>query len=100
MLPPKLNAEQVYKYPGTFFSPADFLILPGMTREEHQAHLALQGLEQTPDIPEDVELPNFSLDDDVLHGRTTLDISHAGEAIPEDDQDDVDLLQELREHHK
>ncbi|KAJ7779311.1 hypothetical protein B0H14DRAFT_2962618 [Mycena olivaceomarginata] len=32
-------------------------------------------------------------DDDILHGRTTLDISHAGEAIPEDDQDDVDLLQ-------
>jgi hypothetical protein len=31
-----------------------------------------------------------------------MDISHAGEAIPEDeaDEDDADLLQQLREHHK
>jgi hypothetical protein len=73
-----------------------------MTPEERQAHLALQGLEQTPDIPEDVDLPDFAQDDDFLHGRTTLDISHAGESIPEDeaDQDDADLLQELKEHHK
>ncbi|KAJ7362389.1 hypothetical protein DFH08DRAFT_799427 [Mycena albidolilacea] len=72
-----------------------------MTPEEHQAHLALQGLQQTPDIPEDVDLPDFAQDNDVLHGHTALDISHAGELIPEDeaDQDDVDLLQELREHH-
>ncbi|KAJ7310676.1 hypothetical protein DFH08DRAFT_1046440 [Mycena albidolilacea] len=65
-----------------------------MMSEERQAHLALQGLEQTPDIPEDVDLPDFAQDDDILHG-------HAGESIPEDeaDQDDVDLLQELREHH-
>ncbi|KAJ7809272.1 hypothetical protein B0H14DRAFT_2867397 [Mycena olivaceomarginata] len=64
----------------------------GMTREERQVHLALQGLEQTSDIPEDVELPDFALDDDILHGRTTLDISHAGEAIPEDDQDDLEKM--------
>jgi hypothetical protein len=81
---------------------ADTFILQGMTPEERQAHLALQGLEQTQDVPEDVDVPDFFQEDNILHGRTTLDISHAGEAIPEDeaDQDDVDLLHELREHHK
>jgi hypothetical protein len=53
-------------------------------------------------VPEDVDVPDFFQEDNILHGRTTLDISHAREAIPEDkaDQDDVDLLHELREHHK
>jgi hypothetical protein len=44
-------------------------------------HLALQGLEHTQDITEDIDLPNFAQDDDVLHGRTALDISYAGEDI-------------------
>ncbi|KAJ7698838.1 hypothetical protein B0H14DRAFT_3528743 [Mycena olivaceomarginata] len=49
----------------------------------------------------DVDVPDFFQEDNILHGYTTLDISHAREAIPEDeaDQDDVDLLHELREHH-
>ncbi|KAJ7869704.1 hypothetical protein B0H14DRAFT_2571643 [Mycena olivaceomarginata] len=73
----------------------------GMSREERQAHLALQGLERTQDVPDDMDLQDFTQDDDVLHGRTPMDISHAGEAIPEDeaDEDDADLLQQLREHH-
>jgi hypothetical protein len=73
-----------------------------MSREERQAHLALQGLERTQDVPDDMDLQDFTQDDDVLHGRTPMDISHAGEAIPEDeaDEDDADLLQQLREHHK
>jgi hypothetical protein len=83
-------------------SGSDNFTLQGMTREERQAHLALQGLESTQDIVEDIDLSDFAQDDDVLHGRTALDISHAGEQIPEDeaDQDELDLLQELREHHK
>jgi hypothetical protein len=42
------------------------------------------------------------LEDDVLQGRVAVEISHAGEAIPDEDteQADQDLLEQLHRHHE
>lgn len=45
---------------------------------------------------------NDSYEQDVLHGRTAADISHAGEALPSDDRDasDAGLLAGLSEDRR
>lgn len=67
-----------------------------MTREQRRAHNALHH------IPPSVDMVDNDLEDDVLQGRAAVEISHAGEAIPDEDteQADQDLLEQLRQHHE
>ncbi|KAK7007335.1 hypothetical protein R3P38DRAFT_3281563 [Favolaschia claudopus] len=52
-----------------------------------------------PDLDGDMTWEDY--EDDVLHGRTAADISHAGEALNDEEVEDAEqkLLEELRAHH-
>ncbi|KAJ7790912.1 hypothetical protein B0H14DRAFT_2625569 [Mycena olivaceomarginata] len=68
--------------------------LQNMSREERRNYDVLRG--DFPDAFDD----NNGWEDDVLHGRTPAQISHAGEALPEDsERADTDLFQGLRQSH-
>lgn len=70
-----------------------------MTESQRQSHNALR------DVPDAFDDYNGNFGDtysqDVLHGRTAATISHAGEAMTEEDIDVANetLLEQLREHH-
>ncbi|KAJ7467356.1 hypothetical protein B0H11DRAFT_2306441 [Mycena galericulata] len=71
-----------------------------MTEIERRAHNALRDI---PDPLDDDDMGGGgTYEDDVLHGRAAADISHAGEALTEEDVDlaNESLLEQLREHHK
>ncbi|KAF8209728.1 hypothetical protein K438DRAFT_1959963 [Mycena galopus ATCC 62051] len=70
--------------------------LAAMTRQERQQHDALCEL---PDAMED----DNGWEDDILRGKTTAEISHAGEAIQDEDEQleaDEDLMDKLREQQE
>ncbi|KAJ7304691.1 hypothetical protein DFH08DRAFT_903244 [Mycena albidolilacea] len=88
--------------------PAEFLLLQradakseaerraGMTHEQRRAHDALHYM------PPSVDMVDDDLEDDVLQGRVAVEISHAGEAILDEDteQADQNLLEQLHRHHE
>jgi hypothetical protein len=66
-----------------------------MSQEERRDYDILRG-----DIPDAFDDDN-AWEDNVLHGRAAAQISHAGEAPPEDPEHaDTDLFQGLRQSHK
>ncbi|KAJ7707981.1 hypothetical protein B0H14DRAFT_2646727 [Mycena olivaceomarginata] len=68
--------------------------LQNMSREERRNYDVLRG--DFPDVFDD----NDGWEDDVLHSRAPAQISHAGEALPEDsERADADLFQGLRQSH-
>lgn len=79
------------------FKIADMVCSIGLTERQLEVEKSLRDVPDTYDV-DDV---NFDLDmgngfaDDVLHGRTQLDISHAGEAAI-----DETMLEQLHKHHK
>jgi hypothetical protein len=67
-----------------------------MSREEWEQHDALM------DIADPFDDDDGGYEADVLRGNTAADISHAGEAIREEeaDQADEDLVRMLQEHQR
>jgi hypothetical protein len=67
-----------------------------MMREQHRAHDALHH------VAPSVDMVDNDLEDDVLQGHMAVEISHASEAIPDEDteQADQDLLEQLHRHHE
>ncbi|KAJ6550722.1 hypothetical protein B0H10DRAFT_2242599 [Mycena sp. CBHHK59/15] len=65
--------------------------LENLSQQERRAHDAMR------DLPD--PYPDDDWEDDIVHGRAEAQISHAGEALPEDpERADSDLFQSLREN--
>ncbi|KAJ7435673.1 hypothetical protein B0H11DRAFT_1937391 [Mycena galericulata] len=73
--------------------------LRNMSENERRLHNALRDVPDT--LNDDDMGGEWAYEDDVLHGRVAADISHAGEAMTEEDIElaDESLLEHLREHH-
>lgn len=73
-----------------------------MSEEQRREHNALQDVADPYDGDDAGGGDDGSYEQDVLRGNTTADISHAGEAMTEEDveQADSSLLEKLRDHHK